>query len=252
MFYETQFLLVVLLVFLRMAPVFILNALPIFSYIPKRFKISFVAVFSWIIASLIANSPGFYTSLPDLSLTSVIIRSVLSELITGFSISLSLFLVAFFLSVSGKLWDYAHGFATLNAFNPGQDDLVSIYSKVFLVAFAFLFFVFGLHHDLILLFYFTFQEIALGSGYFWLDLSEYLSRLTLATGVMFSVSFPVVASLLAFDFLSAYVVRSNPGFNVYFIALPAKVLIGMVVFHLSISHLMASIVGLLKRLLGVF
>lgn len=250
MFYETKYGLATILVSLRLAPLFLFNAIPIFSYLPTRFKVGFIFIFALMIVSILEQTEGLdYVSGNSHSFS--LIRLAMSELITGFTVAVPLFLIAFVLSLSGKFWDYAHGFATLNAINPGHDNLVSIYGKVFLVVFTFLFFELNLHHDLILMLIFSFHEIPMGSGFFNLGIGDYLSKVGFASGVIVGLSFPVVFALLLFDFVSSYLVRSNPGFNVYFIGLPAKVLIGMAVFHLSIGSLMGHISSFLRSALGV-
>jgi len=235
------YLVVFMLVFLRFTPWLVLNSIPINRYIPIRVKVVFSGVISVLIASVV---------IPDLSekeinyfsdVTSVaLVKIALLELLTGFSIALIFYMISFFISITGKMWDYPHGFATLNAFNPGQNELISIYSKVFLVMFVFVFFKLNLHHDVLLIFIHSISEIPLGMGGFFIGLDDYLYLIGRMSFFAFVLSFPIFVALFAFDLMSAYMVKAHPGFNIYFISLPVRVFLGLLVFYYSFPFLINS------------
>lgn len=247
---NTLFPIAVLFVFLRMSPWIILNSLPIFAYIPLRIKSLFTLMLAFLVALVLASNDLIPFDEFNVGSTWWVMKVAVAEFVIGLSIASGFYLVSFFLSVAGKLWDYPHGFATLNAFNPGASDLVSIYSRVFLVIFVFVFFSLNIHHDFIEFYIHSFVEVPLISFGLWYDLNGYLTLFSQMAVLVFSISFPIVFMLLVFDFVSAYLVKSNPGFNIYFISLPVKIFIGMLVFHFSLPYVMSIIENISQIILG--
>jgi len=247
---NSLFPIAVLFVFLRLSPWILLNSLPIFAYIPLRIKGMLTLMLAFLVVFVLASNDMIpFEKFKDDS-TWWIMKVAVSEFVIGLSIASGFYLISFFLSVAGKLWDYPHGFATLNAFNPGASDLVSIYSRVFLVIFVFVFFSLNIHHDFIAFYIRSFIEIPMLSFGLWYDLDSYLALYGHMAVLIFSVSFPIVFMLLVFDFVSAYLVKSNPGFNIYFISLPVKIFIGMLVFHFSLPFVMSVIENISLVVLG--
>lgn len=230
-----------LFVFLRLSPWVLLNSLPIFAYIPLKIKGMFTLMLAFLVVLVLASNDLVPFEHFNVGSSWWVLKIAISEFVIGLSIASGFYLISFFLSVAGKLWDYPHGFATLNAFNPGASDLVSIYSRVFLVVFVFVFFSLNIHHDFIEFYIRSYVEIPLLSFELWYDLESYLALFGYMGILIFSVSFPIVFMLLVFDFVSAYLVKSNPGFNIYFISLPVKIFIGMLVFHYSLTFVISVI-----------
>lgn len=247
---NTLFPIAVLFVFLRMSPWIILNSLPIFAYIPLRIKSLFTLMLAFLVALVLASNDLIPFDEFSVDSTWWVMKIAVAEFVIGLSIASGFYLVSFFLSVAGKLWDYPHGFATLNAFNPGASDLVSIYSRVFLVIFVFVFFSLNIHHDFIEFYIHSFVEVPLLNFGLWYDFKGYLTLFSQIAVLVFSISFPIVFMLLVFDFVSAYLVKSNPGFNIYFISLPVKIFIGMLVFHFSLPYVMSIIENISLIVLG--
>lgn len=244
------FLITVFFVFLRLSPWVVLNSLPIFAYIPVRIKSVFTLMLAFLVAMVLTSNNLILFEKYNLDSIWWIVKTAISEFVIGLSIASGFYLVSFFLSVAGKLWDYPHGFATLNAFNPGASDLVSIYSRVFLVIFVFVFFSLNIHHDFIEFYIQSYVEVPLLSFNLWYDLDSYLALFGYMSMLIFTVSFPIVFMLLIFDFVSAYLVKSNPGFNIYFISLPVKIFIGMLVFHYSVPFVMSVVRKISLVILG--
>lgn len=220
-----------MLVMLRIVPIFMLGVVPVFKFVPARILFAVALMLAVVIYSLL-QPLGLLAGVESLSGIHLVYAGVL-ELLLGFSIASALVFIQMLIGFSGKLWDYAHGFSSLSAFNPGQSELVSIYNTVFLILFAFVFIALNLHHSLIEYIIASYHEAPIGTLLIWHDINSYLYSLSKMSFFVLVLSLPVVVVSLVFDVLFAYLMKTHAGFNIYFISLPAKVFLGLLMFAVT-------------------
>lgn len=203
---------------------------------PRTVKIS-VAFCLTVLVFPVVWSPSLLASRPGtVELASLVVKELLVGLTFGFVIALVFEAVR----IAGQIIDAARGQTMANVMVPQLPERVSVTADyLYLLAVA-LFFAFGGH--------LLFVE-ALVRSYASVGLFEYpsfaggatevallITRLwadAIAVGVLFA--FPVVASVLLADLVLAFINRSAPQVNVFFLGMPLKAALGTAVVLLGLG-----------------
>ena len=154
--------------------------------------------------------------------------AIAGELMIGLAFGLVVLLPNAAVHVAGWLVDVQAGLSAGALFNPGaQGEMQSMLGAALMLVTTVLFFTLDLHVELYRALVASVQVIPLGqvrggldpAGFFGLLGSSFLLGLMLVA--------PVVLGLLAVDIGVAYATRSMPQANVYFLMLPLKVVIAL-------------------------
>lgn len=173
------------------------------------------------------------------------LREALIGLLLGFFANLPFW--AFLLG--GQLVDLPLGFGLATVLDPQQEEPVPVVAQLHYVLGVLLFFLLGGDHLLILALHRSFQTFPPGTP----GAPEAGAALALALeglGHLFLLGFqigvPAMAALFLADLALGLAVRAVPQLNVFFVGLPAKILIGLGVVLLSLPYT----AGLIARLWG--
>ncbi|GAB2576589.1 hypothetical protein GCM10027066_19420 [Dyella jejuensis] len=168
------------------------------------------------------------------------------ECVLGFTLSLAVFLPMAALGFSARVLDMQSGVAAASLFNPGTHATEALAGTVVQWAGMLVFFSLGLHLLLLQGMVASIQVVPLGSGSVLVSPDTLLSKLSSQFLLGLMVSAPTMLGLFAIDLAVAYASRSMPQANMYFVALPIKVLAGFVLLAGSL-HLAPSLIERMYR-----
>jgi flagellar biosynthesis protein FliR len=222
------------LAFLRYLPAIVLPMLSPLRWAPPMLRIVLALGLAWITALALP---------PDAALSNVRgaagwISAAFGELAVGVVFGLSVALPMAALHTAGWLVDVQAGIGTATLFNPGsQGDAQSLLGTAIMLAATVLFFTLDLHLDLYRGLVASTAVLPLGQFADRLDPSSVLAMVGSSFLLGLMVALPIVLGLFVVDVGVAYATRSMPQANVYFLALPMKVLIAMCLLVASLRLL---------------
>lgn len=223
------------LLFLLRAGSFVFVA-PLFSTKlgPPQFRVALS--FFLAIISFVAWAPAL--KLPDLSFAHFIPMAI-SEVALGLMLGFTVGLVMVAVQFAGQLIGYQMGFAIVNVLDPHSQNQISLIGEFLFAVVMLAFLSLNLHHDLIGLWYQSY-DIAPPGGFAFASLADphspFLPALVSTFDDIFylalKISLPLVAFLLLADLALGIVARIMPQMNVFIVGIPLKVAVGL--FFLSL------------------
>ncbi len=183
-------------------------------------------------------------SLPLLNFAFAILRELIVGTLSGFAAVLTFGA----LMTAGQLMSVGSGFNAGQILNPAFDESGSSLDQVFLTTAYLLFLVINGHHEFLRSLQQTFVLLPPNSPLPELGV-ESLLRITaglILAGVQLAL--PVLGSLLLADLTLGLLARVAPQVQVFFLGVPLKVGLGLLVLALSTGYLFPRIVGLFQAL----
>ena len=163
------------------------------------------------------------------------VPAALSELALGMMLGFIVGLIFVTVQFAGQLVGYQMGFAIVNVLDPQSQSQVSLISEFLFAAVMLAFLNLNLHHDLIGLWYQSFDVAPPGS---WAIEHFTLPALTAACDSMFwlalKIAMPLLAFLLLADLALGIMARVMPQMNVFIVGIPLKIAVGMLVLSMVV------------------
>lgn len=211
---------------LRLAPLFVLPGLSPFAWAPALIRIVVLLVFAAVLAfgsptepTLANHSPG------QLGLAALV------EFTLGLALAFAIALPAAALAFSARLADTQSGFSAANLLNPSlESEAESLLGTALALTATVLFFSLDLHLQVLDALARVMEIHPIGALSGSLDSNALLAAISRQFLLGLMVCAPVVMAMFAIDLGTAYATRSMPQANVYFLALPIKVLAALLVF----------------------
>jgi len=193
-------------------------------WFPTSVRLVLLLVFSLLSWPLVAHEP----------VTSI---TYIREFVVGVLLAIQLQLVFAALSFWGRLLDQQIGFMAAGMFNAQSQEQEPLTGTAIMLGATVLFFMLGLHHQWLQLVLQSFQWVPLGT-----ELNaDWFLRSALAFGWMFVVAMglflPTVVGLWLFDICSALLSRTLPQMNIYFVGMPLKIMLGLLLLSASVGLL---------------
>jgi len=221
-----------LLAMARFAPLLMVPAFTPFSWAPATIRMSVLLALTMMAVS-VAPAPLVHLD-PDHPLPLVL--AMASETVFGFTLSLAIFLPIAALGFSARVLDMQSGVAAASLLNPTTHATEALAGTVVQWAGMLVFFSLGLHLLLLQGMVASVQLVPLGSGGLLVSPDILLSKLSSQFLLGLMVSAPTMLGLFAIDLAVAYASRSMPQANMYFVALPIKVMAGFVLLAGSLRY----------------
>lgn len=156
------------------------------------------------------------------------VLAAMGELMVGFVFGTVLIFPQAALNMAGWLVDVQAGLSAATLFNPGgQGDVQSMIGTAIGLLATVLFFLLDLHLDLYRALVATAQVIPVGRAGLRLDATAFFGLVGSSFLLGIAVVMPVVVGLFAVDVGVAYATRSMPQANVYFLVLPLKIVVAL-------------------------
>lgn len=220
----TVFFLNTLLVSVRLLPLVVASPIVFFSRIPLTVRLLLVLVLAAVMASGISTTQDPVLSLPAL----------FGEFLLGVVMAFGFHAAHAGLDMAGKLIDTQIGLNAAGVFDPGTSNVTGLIAELLALAFALLFVALDMHHALLRVFTELLAVIPPGSvsaAALNVGLVEILAKQFL---LAFMLVVPVILGLWLADVAFALLSRSMPQANVYFLALPVKLGLGVFLLLLTL------------------
>jgi len=159
-----------------------------------------------------------------------------SELLIGLTFGLAILLPQAAIGLSARLADTQAGLSAASLFNPsGQHEAESMFGTILLLAATVLFFTLDLHLLLFQALTASVRVMPLGAMALHLDMDAFMGMVGTSFLLGVAVVAPIILGLFAVDIGVAYATRSMPQANVYFLALPLKVAIALMLLAMTLA-----------------
>lgn len=217
---------------LRYLPVLAIPALSPMSWAPGTVRLTLLFSLSWltVLASPSMVAQSYWTSPVGLALACG------SELLIGMTFGLAILLPNAAIGMSARLADTQAGLSAASLFNPsGQHEPESMFGTILLLAATVLFFTLDLHLLLFQALTASVRVMPLGEMALHLNMDAFLGMVGTSFLLGMAVVAPVIIGLFAVDIGVAYATRSMPQANVYFLALPLKVAIALLLLAMTLA-----------------
>jgi len=213
-----------LLAMARFAPLLMVPAFTPFAWVPAYVRVCVLLV----LAMIAVGANGVAVPPFEMNLPLPFVLALIGESLLGFSLSLAIVLPAAALGFSARVVDVQSGVAAASLFNPSTHVNESLIGTAVQWAGMMVFFMLGLHLRLMQGMVASIDVVPLGEGRLALSAATFVTMLSTQFLLGLMVVMPVVLGLFAIDLAVAYASRSMPQANIYFVALPLKVLAGFV------------------------
>lgn len=200
------------------------------SAIPALIRIVLILLLAWVLFPIHGlSAPSVAVEVPAL------VVALGSELLVGLAVGLvaALFFAAF--QMAGSLIGTQMGFGSVTLFDPLNQDNFAVVDQFYALLGGLIFLVINGHHQVVLAFDRTFRAIPLGATIqaeaVALPLGQLMSEVFLAA---LQLALPVLVALLLTEVAFGLVARAIPQANVFFLGLPVRILLGLLVLSLAL------------------
>ncbi|MBX8495388.1 flagellar biosynthetic protein FliR [Pseudomonas cichorii] len=235
----TSFFLNALLVSVRLIPLIVVSPILFFSRIPLTVRLLLALMLSAVLASGMTMDDAPVFTLPVL----------LGELLLGVLMAFGFHAAHAGVDMAGKLIDTQIGLNAAGVFDPGTSSMTGLTAELLAWSLGALFLVLNLHYDLLRVFAQLLVVVPPGS----VSLSALSMPLATVMTQQFLLAFmivvPVILGLWLVDVAFAFLSRSMPQANVYFLSLPIKLGIGMFIFILTLPMIVQRLPLLIENAL---
>lgn len=221
-----------MLISIRLLPLLVVSPIVFFARIPLTVRLMLSLTLAVVLASALPDRPAFSVSMPMIAGEGLLGAAMAF----GFHAGLAGF------DMAGRLVDTQMGLNAAGIFDPNTANITSIVADILALAFAVLFVSLDMHHALLEMFSKVLVVIPPGSVSVSSLLSGSLvSLLTQQFLLAFMMVVPVVLGLWLTDMAFAFLSRSMPQANIYFLALPIKLGLGTFLLVLTLPTIVQRI-----------
>ena len=222
---------VFMLVFARVSMV--IAVVPIFgsTNVPVPIKIG-LSLFISLITYTIIDQSVVPQNLPLLGLLILILKEGIVGLMFGFVTGIMFFAIQF----AGHFISFQMGFAMVQLIDPQSQERVPIIGQFYFIMTILIFLLINGHHLVLSALGESFNLVPIGSGMINKELTD---SLILLGGKVFTlamkISSPILATLYLTDVMMGIIARTVPKMNIFFVSLPLKISIGMILIIVTLS-----------------
>jgi flagellar biosynthetic protein FliR len=232
----------------RFAPLLMVPAFTPFNWVPASIRMSVLLALTMMAVGV--NHAPLAQIDPDHPLPFLL--AVAGECVLGFTLSVAVVLPMAALGFSARVLDLQSGIGAASLFNPTTHASEALAGTAVQWAGTVVFFSLGLHLLLLQGMVASIKVLPLGSGGMLVTPEVLLSKLSSQFLLGLMVSAPTMLGLFAIDLTVAYASRSMPQANMYFVALPIKVIAGFVLLAASLRYAPPLIERLYRDAFSVF
>lgn len=232
---------------LRYTPVMVIPGFTPLGWAPVFVRMILLLAVSWL--SILALPSG--TTLPGNTWPVGLAIAAMAELLIGMTFGLAVMLPHAALHTAGWLADMQAGLGAAALFNPAAENATeSLLGHALMLAATVLFFTLDLHVLLFQGLRISMDVLPLGTLAIRPDSEAFFLMLgtSFAAGLMLVA--PLMIGMFCLDLGVGYASRSMPQANVYFLVLPLKVAIALLLLALTLSYAPTLIGRLFKQALG--
>lgn len=215
--------------------------------IPVQIKTWFMAIIAFIMFPMVLAKTGFQmpTNIPILFL--ILIKEFMIGYIAGFVANV----VFMGVEISAELISMQMGLTAAQALNPLTGDTSSIISQAYTILASMIFIGINGYKWIFSAIYKTFQIIP--PGYNLVISGTLAHNIVYLTSQIFivglSIALPIFSVLFITDVLLGFVAKMMPKMNIFMVALPMKIYLGLILFIMLISPMCSQLQTLLEKYL---
>lgn len=158
------------------------------------------------------------------------------EMSIGLAFWFSLVLTYGALMMMFQMLDMQVGFNPTGIFNPAMNQSEPILSRALLVFSLLLFFIFDIHHLVIYVISSTIHYYPILNGYEEITIYDFMVFFSSQLTLSFILISPIILSVIWVEVILGLCSRMMPQVNIYFVGLPAKVLVAILMLGLISNH----------------
>jgi len=228
---DIAWLLTTALVALRLGVALLVTPLLAFGGVPARFR----AILVLSLAALLVSATGARPA-GDVHDVAAFAGMAASETVLGALLAFGVLAAFAAFQLAGRLLDLQLGFGVATLIDPATRGHAPLLGTLLWMAAVALFFATDGHHALLRAFALSLQSAPPGRPLGELELVPLLAQFGLMFSFALAIAAPVVIVLLLVDTVVAVMARTMPQMNIFFISLPLKILVGLLVLALSVTH----------------
>lgn len=223
---DTGYLYAAVYIFFRLAPITLVAPILIFSYIPLLVRTLITLVWAVILASSL--------SLQELNVIPQGIHPsyLVCEFVLGIVLSLGFHAANAAIHMVSQLIDIQIGISAGATFDPVNFQTTSPLGTLFGLLAVATFFLTNLHYEFLYFFGELFRAAPPGHLYY-VD-QEFYQAMTGIFALAFVMASPVIITLWLIDVGLSFTSRSMPQAQIYFVAMPLKIMFGLFVLSLAL------------------
>ena len=203
--------------------------------IPIQIKVWFMALVSFVMFPVVLAKSGFQlpTNIPELTFI------LLKEFLIGYAIGFIANIIFIGTEICANLISMQMGLTAAQAMNPLTGDESTILTQAYTIIASFVFIGLNAYQYIFGAVFKTFTLMPPGYGFFvdghFTDNFAHLSAQIFTIGI--SIALPLFAVLFMSDVLMGFVAKMMPRMNIFMVALPVKIGLGLVLFMFMIPQL---------------
>lgn len=223
----------------RLAPIILVTPIFAYSHIPILIRTVVTIMFSAIIA-LSLNAEQLALIPKEFSM-----NVIASEFFLGMLLSLGFHAANGAIHMMSQLIDAQIGFSAGSTFDPVNYQTTSPIGTLFSLVLVATFFFTDAHYD----FLFAFAELfrVAPPGVLYSVDAEYFNVISGIFIIGFIIASPVIIGLWLVDAALAMVSRAMPQAQIYFVAMPLKILIGLFILSITLNSAQYTLHGLIQQ-----
>lgn len=232
----------------RFAPLFLLPQVSPFSRLPGIARLVLLAVLSVL---LVTATPVASIAVPAGTYAAVAL-AFLSEFLIGLALAFALYIAFAVLNFYGRQIDLQLGFGAAGILDPTSSHVGSVFGTALTFMATMLFFIWGFQRDLLTGMAASLRAVPLGAGVPPNDARWLVALLDRQFLYGLAVVAPIIIGLFLMDVVIAYASRLMPQVNIYFLGLPLKIGVGLVLMALSLRYMGPAMARLIENGFGAW
>lgn len=231
-FFDGAWLATVLLVAIRLGPIFI--AAPVFSSI--QIPIATRGLFMLALSALLVMGLNISPTVSHLNVGTLTLAAI-SELMIGAILAFGIFATFSAFHVGGRILDMQIGFGVANLFDPTTRSQSPLIGTLLNLTAVMVFFAANGHHLLLRGIAFSLEKVPPGQAFSTPELAPLITHLSAMFALGIALVAPVMFALLLVDVGLAAISRTMPQVNVFFVSMPLKVFVGLTLLAVSVHYM---------------
>lgn len=215
-----QFFVISALIFFRLLPIIVVSPIMMLRRVPVLVRVILGVSLAIILAA------GYSDTVSGLHITFTW-GALISEFVIGMMLAFGFHAAHGSMQVMGHVIDQQIGFAAAMVFDPASEQMHSLIGELMVLIVLVTFLSLDIHHKLLLGIASTIYLIPLGQAVH-INIEGVWQILGIQFAVAFALACPVILSLWLVDVILALASRSLPQANIYFVAMPVKIAIGLI------------------------
>jgi flagellar biosynthetic protein FliR len=233
-----SFILIVGLILGRIIPILTFNPFLGGQFLPANLKMGVALLIAMFL--YLPLSSGLSQPLPEETLPYIVL--MLKEVMFGMTIAFISTLVFFGIQSAGRIIDQARGSAMAQMLAPQTGGQVSLFGEIKFQFAIVLFFLLNGHHFFLRAVFMSFKSVPIETIPDFVNLSSTtITLLALKTGEVFTIGLmlaaPAVLAVFMADLVFGIINRVAPQINVFFLSMPVKMMLGIVIVFFILGFL---------------